>query len=97
VTRRRTCDLAQTIDDPGIAGRLAGEQVLRNPLGASRLIGEDSRGTRMVVCAFAAGEVRIDPTANDRVTEGERTAGLENPRRHKQVGGVGTLGVGEAC
>jgi hypothetical protein len=97
VTRRRTCDLAQTVDDPGIAGRLAGEEVLRNPLGASRLIGEDSRGTRVIVCAFAAREIRIDATANDRVAERERTAGLENPRRHKQVGGVRTLGVGEAC
>ena len=50
-----------------------------------------SGGTAVALRALCAGELRIDPAADDRMDERQRPAGLEDPRGRQQVGRFGCL------
>ena len=93
---RRARGLDQPLDDPAVAGGLADQQVLGDALVRARLLGEQPGGTAVASRALCAGELRVDPAADDRVDERQRPAGLEDPRGRQQVGGVGCLGLVEA-
>jgi hypothetical protein len=71
--------LDQPLDDPTIVRGLADEQVLRDALGRARLLGDQSGGTAVALCALGARELRIDPAADDRMDERQRPSGLEDP------------------
>jgi hypothetical protein len=54
---RRACGLDRLLDDPAIGGGLAGQQMLGDLLVRARLLGEQSRGIAVALCALRAGEV----------------------------------------
>ena len=94
---RGACGLDQLLDHPAIAGGLADQQVPGDALVRARLLGEQSGGTAVALCALCSGELRIDPAADDRMDERQRPARLEDPRSRQQVGCFGRLGLIEAC
>ena len=49
---RRAGGLDQPLDDPGIGGRLADQQVLGDALARARLLGEQLGGTAVALCAL---------------------------------------------
>ena len=93
---RRAGGLDQPLDDPGIGGGLADEQVLGNPLVSVRLLGEQLSGTAVATSALGGGELRIDSAADDRMDERQRPAGLQDPRGRQQLGCLSCLDLFEA-
>ena len=93
---RRAGGLDQPLDHPAIGGRLAGQEVLGHARGRARLLGEKLGGTAMTLRALCAGELRIDPVADERMHERQRPAGLEDPGRCQQIRRIGCLGFLQA-
>ena len=86
----------QPLDDPGIGGGLADEQVLGNPLVSVPLLSQQLSGTAVATSAFGGGELRIDPAADNRMAERQRPAGLHDPRGRQQLGCLSCLDLFEA-
>ena len=83
----------QSLDHPVIGRGFAQEQVLGDALARARLLGEQPRRTAVPSCAFDAGEVRVDPAADDRMDERQRPARLDDRRRGQQLGCLRRLGL----
>src|SRR5207237_1255695 len=81
----------EPLDDPAIGGGPGGEQMLGDPLGRARLLGEQSGGTPVGSGALHARELRVDTAADDRVDERQWQARVEYPRARQQLGCFGRL------
>jgi hypothetical protein len=92
----RAGGLDQPLDNPGIGGRLADEQVLGNSLVGVTLLRQQLSSAAVAASAFGGGELRIDSAADDRMDERQRPPGLHDPRSRQQLGRLGCLGLVEA-
>ena len=94
--RRRAGSLDQPLDDPAIGSGLADQQVLSDARRRRWLLREQCGGTAVALCALRTGELRVDPVADERVHERQRSAVLDDPRGRQQIGCIGCLELFEA-
>ena len=87
---RRAGGLVEPVDDPRVAGGVAQEEVLGDPLRAAARIQEPG-GVPVPARTVGSGELAVDPGADDRVREGERSAGRQDLRRRELIRGDGRL------
>ena len=73
-------------DDPAVRGGLADQQVLGDPLVRAGVLGEQPGGTAVDFRTLCAGEIGVDPAADDRMDERQRPAGLQDPGGRQQFG-----------
>ena len=78
--------------DRAIAGRLGGQQMLGRVLLARRLAVHQLSRAAVRQRALGDCEFLVDARAHERMDEGQRPVGLEDPRRHQRVRRFGRLG-----
>ena len=83
---RRASGLEQPLDDPRVRARLADEQMLGDAFARARLLGKHARRSPVALRALRVGQLRVEAGADDRMTEGERPAWVENPRADELLG-----------
>ena len=90
-TRRRASGVDQPPRDRGVAGRLGGQQVLGRALLAGRVVIHQLSRATVGERALRRPELLVDAGPHERVDEGQRTPGLEDPGGHERVRGLGGL------
>ena len=90
--RGRARRLDEALRDPRIAGGVGGHEVLGDALLVVRVAVEQLGGASVGQRALGAGQLVVDAGAHERVHEGQRAPGLEDPGRDERVERLARLG-----
>ena len=88
VGERRACGVAQAARRPGIAGRLAAQQMGARARAPSALFGELQPGAAMAVGARGGGDSLVHRQLHQRMNERQRAVGARICGRDQTIGGL---------